>query len=132
MSYKKFISFSSRNLLYTDSAGGGGGTVPAALLDTPQYNLCVEPVVRVILEDSIRRDIRPEVSVTLAVLAGPDACSKSYLNKQNFIMCHFCNRSPPAKCTSRLNKDESFCLNNKNTYQQCLKPILPVYYLSHE
>ena len=26
--------------------------------------LCVKPVVRVILEDSIRRDIMPEVSVT--------------------------------------------------------------------
>ena len=31
------------------------------------YLLCVEPVVRVILEDSVRRYIRPEVSVTGAI-----------------------------------------------------------------
>ena len=31
------------------------------------YLLCVEPVVRVILEDSVRRNIRLEVSVTGAI-----------------------------------------------------------------
>ena len=32
------------------------------------YMLCVEPVVRVILEDSVWRDIRPEFSVTMKFL----------------------------------------------------------------
>ena len=32
------------------------------------YMLCVESVVHVILEDSIRRDIRPEVSATTRII----------------------------------------------------------------
>ena len=36
MSYEKFKSFSQKNLLYTDSAGGGGGSAVAMPpLDTP-------------------------------------------------------------------------------------------------
>ena len=30
--------------------------------------LCVKPVVRMFLEDSVRRDITPEVSVTTAIV----------------------------------------------------------------
>ena len=49
----------------------------------------MEPVVRVILEDSIRRDIRPEVSVTVAMISKWVLRHKSFLLELRFDVREF-------------------------------------------